>query len=157
MHSTLSIISGKIMKIGKKSTSSTLTTVRCTSCGKEYDPAHLLTICSCGKVLYAKYDLEEAKEYITKDMRGRRFDIWRMHEIMPVSDEKNRFTLGEGWTPLFRLPQTGQVFSLKNLFLKDEGQNPTGTFKSRGLCAAVSKSLNVFPINISFTISITFQ
>jgi len=76
-------------------------------------------------------------------MKNRRYDIWRMHEIMPVIDEYYRFTVGEGWTPLIKLRKTAQYFSLDNLFLKDEGQNPTGTFKSRGLCAAVSKAVEL--------------
>ncbi|MHA1910209.1 MAG: threonine synthase [Candidatus Kariarchaeaceae archaeon] len=132
------------MKKGQlNSNYSFLTMAKCTSCGKEYDASDLLTICSCGKVLFAHYDLEKAKESVTHDMKARRYDIWRMFEIMPVLHEKYRYTLGEGWTPVIKLQQVAKHFSLDNLFLKDEGQNPTGTFKSRGLCAAVSKAVEL--------------
>ncbi|MBD3254866.1 MAG: threonine synthase [Candidatus Lokiarchaeota archaeon] len=120
---------------------STLINVKCTACGKTYDPASKPRLCSCGKVLYPEYDLEKAKETINKnDMSGRSYDIWRMCEIMPVNKPEFRFSLGEGWTPLLRIHNFGGKIGLKNLFIKDEGQNPTGTFKSRGLCAAVSKA-----------------
>lgn len=97
-------------------------------------------LCSCGKVLFAEYDLETAKETLSsRNMNGRPFNLWRLFEIMPVYDPRYRYTLGEGWTPLLELRNLGQQLGLK-LFLKDESQNPTGTFKSRGLCAAVSKA-----------------
>jgi threonine synthase len=128
------------------SQSSCLVDLLCTYCGKKYDPSEVPRLCSCGKVLYPQYNLEKAKETLTREkMNSREFNIWRMHEIMPVFQPKFRYTLGEGWTPLLKLETIGREFGLKNLFLKDEGQNPTGTFKSRGLCAAVSKAreLNV--------------
>jgi threonine synthase len=113
----------------------------CTSCGKEIDPLEKPNLCSCGKVLFPKYNLEKAKETLSKwQMRGRRFNIWRMHEVMPVIESQYRYSLGEGWTPLLHLKNMGDEIGLNNLLLKDEGQNPTGTFKSRGLCAAVSKA-----------------
>ncbi|MHA1347164.1 MAG: threonine synthase [Candidatus Heimdallarchaeaceae archaeon] len=120
---------------------SSLTHLKCTKCGKEYDSTEVHKLCSCGKVLFAEYDIEKAKETISLDsINKRRYDIWRFHEIMPVLEEKNRFTLGEGWTPLVKLPNLGEKLELNNLYVKDEGLNPTGSFKSRGLCAAVSKA-----------------
>ena len=126
--------------------SSYITHLECTYCGKEHSADELNTVCSeCGKVLYPRYDLEKAKETLTKDhVRSKsRYDIWRWYEIMPVKEEKYRITLGEGWTPTIRLSNLGAQMGLENLFIKDEGQNPTGTFKSRGLCAAVSKNLEL--------------
>jgi threonine synthase len=73
-------------------------------------------------------------------MQHREYNLWRMYEIMPVFDPIYRYSLGEGWTPLLKLKNFGKQLNLTNVFLKDEGQNPTGTFKSRGLCSAVSKA-----------------
>ncbi|MFX0120693.1 MAG: threonine synthase [Promethearchaeota archaeon] len=120
--------------------------LKCTSCKKEFDCSEKHTVCeSCGKVLFSIYDLEKAKEHLTKERihNRRSYNIWRLHEIMPVINHKFRLTLGEGWTPLVHLKNSGEKYGLKNLFLKDEGQNPTGTFKSRGLCAAVSKGIEL--------------
>ncbi len=120
---------------------SSLTHLKCTKCGKLYDSSELHMLCSCGKVLFAEYDLEQAKETVNySSIKDRRYDIWRFHEIMPVLEEKNRFTLGEGWTPLLKIPNLGEKLELPDLYVKDEGLNPTGSFKSRGLCAAVSKA-----------------
>ena len=121
--------------------SSSLTHLKCSKCGKEYDSKELQNLCSCGKVLFAEYDIEKAKETISlASIKNRRYDIWRFHEIMPVLEDKHRFTLGEGWTPLVKIPNLGEKLELNNLYVKDEGLNPTGSFKSRGLCAAVSKA-----------------
>lgn len=92
----------------------------------------------------ARYDLEAAREVLTKEsLIGRPWTVWRMAEIMPVLDEKYRVTLGEGGTPLLQLRRVAERLGLSRLFLKDEGQNPTGTFKSRGLCVAISKAVEL--------------
>ncbi|MHA1836578.1 MAG: threonine synthase [Candidatus Heimdallarchaeota archaeon] len=125
---------------------SLITELECTNCGKKYQENKINNLCdSCGKVLYARYDLEQAKETLTKDAIQKRkvYNIWRWHEIMPVKEEKHRITLGEGWTPIVRVDNFGKKNALSNVFIKDEGQNPTGTFKSRGLCAAVAKALEL--------------
>ena len=118
----------------------------CTECGKKFNSDEKNGLCtSCGKVLYPRYDLEGAKELITKQQIQQRkiYNIWRFHEIMPVKDYKFRITLGEGWTPMVKLNNFGKLLNLNEIYIKDEGQNPTGTFKSRGLCAAVSKGLEL--------------
>ncbi|MFX0181535.1 MAG: threonine synthase [Candidatus Hodarchaeota archaeon] len=114
----------------------------CTCCKKTYDPNEKHTTCSsCGKILFPKYDLVKIQQNISlkETIQDRRYNIWRFNEIMPVVNSQYHYTLGEGWTPLLILKNAGNKLGLKNLFLKDEGQNPTGTFKSRGLCAAISK------------------
>ena len=124
--------------------SSQLIYLECTKCGKNYDHTELQKLCTCGKVLFARYDLERAKETITKEsFTERSFNIWRVNEIMPVFKEEFRFTLGEGWTPLIRMDNLGKKIGLNNLLIKNEGENPTGSFKSRGLCAAVSKAIEL--------------
>ena len=77
--------------------------LKCTNCGKEFNANEKNGLCtSCGKVLYPKYDLEKAKETLSKqDIQNRKvYNIWRLHEIMPVKEDKFRITLGEGWTPM---------------------------------------------------------
>lgn len=121
---------------------SCLESIVCSSCGKHYDPKEKHGLCpSCHKVLFANYDLEKARESLTSAniKVNQCFNIWRFSEIMPVKSPRYRYSLGEGWTPLLHLKNTGKQIGLKELYLKDEGQNPTGTFKSRGLCAAISK------------------
>jgi threonine synthase len=66
--------------------------------------------------------------------------MWRWHELLPVNEARNMIYLGEGDTPLLQLPNLGSSLGLSNLFVKDESLNPTGSFKARGLAAAVSKA-----------------
>jgi len=66
--------------------------------------------------------------------------MWRWHEMLPVRDPENIVSLGEGDTPLLSIPRVGKDLGLSNLFVKDESSNPTGSFKARGLCAAISRA-----------------
>jgi threonine synthase len=66
--------------------------------------------------------------------------LWRYQEVLPVRDEENAISLGEGYTPLLRAERLGRKLKMRNLFIKDEGLNPTGSFKARGLCMAVSRA-----------------
>src|SRR6185436_14435224 len=100
-------------------------------------PQNLCT--KCGKPLFACYDLKAAGRTMTKDaLRPRVKSLWRYREVLPVADDANVVTLGEGWTPLLPAPRLGAKHGLKNLFIKDEAQNPTASFKARGMTAAVS-------------------
>lgn len=129
-----------------KEKTSFIINLTCTECGKQFNADEKNGLCtSCGKVLYPKYDLERAKESLSKQKIQQRntYNIWRLHEIMPVKNDEFQITLGEGWTPLVKLNNFGKKLNLSETYLKDEGQNPTGTFKSRGLCAAVSKGLEL--------------
>jgi threonine synthase len=66
--------------------------------------------------------------------------MWRYHELLPVISEENRVSLGEGFTPLLSLNTLADRYHLRSLCLKDEGKNPTGSFKARGLSMAISKA-----------------
>ncbi len=133
-----------MIKLDYDKITSTAFQLRCTACGDIHNIDSKHKLCSCGKVLFADYDLEKAKETLDKSsFHKRRYDIWRMAEIMPVFDNKYRFTLGEGWTPVVKINNLGEMLGLKNLLLKDESFNPTGSFKSRGLCAAVSRAVEL--------------
>ncbi|MHA2175366.1 MAG: threonine synthase [Candidatus Hodarchaeales archaeon] len=122
------------------------TSLECTFCGEQFEPS-LHTLCpSCNKVLFSRYDLKKAKSDVKASIQKsesklRSYNIWRYPEVMPVKNPANRLTLGEGWTPLLKLHNSEKHFGISTLYLKDEGQNPTGTFKSRGLCVAVSKAI----------------
>lgn len=117
-----------------------VTHLECTACGARYESGRIYNVCeACGKPLYARYDLGRASRTLTRDsLRSRRADMWRYREVLPVSDDSNVVTLGEGWTPLLRADRLGESLGLRNLFIKDESLNPTQSFKARGMSAAVS-------------------
>lgn len=122
--------------------SSALTHLECTYCDQTYDADALQTVCSsCGKVLYARYDLAKARHTLTRESLGRRrWDMWRYQEVLPVRDPANMISLGEGMTPLVPARRAGDALGLAGLLLKDEGKNPTGSFKARGLGCAISRA-----------------
>jgi len=116
--------------------------LECTACGATYSAGEIHTVCpACGKVLYARYDLDRARTEFSRDaLAGRPASMWRYHELMPVQDEANIVTLGEGMTPLLPMPGVGRRLGLTRVLCKEEGLNPTGSFKARGLSAAISKA-----------------
>lgn len=94
---------------------------------------------SCDKVLFARYDLDRASS-AKAELQSRAPNMWRYREVMPVKDEANIITLGEGMTPLIDAERLAREVGSPKLLLKDEGVCPTGSFKARGLSAAVSKA-----------------
>ncbi|WP_162056039.1 threonine synthase [Pontibacter pamirensis] len=118
---------------------SLISSLECSCCGKPYTAFefHRLSPC-CQLPLLAGYDLEEP---LSKEMLHRRpGTMWRYRELLPVLHEKNIVSLGEGFTPILSLHTLADKYGFKELLLKDEGQNPTGSFKARGLSMAVSKA-----------------
>ncbi|CAN5750037.1 threonine synthase [soil metagenome] len=117
-----------------------ITHLECAACGLEHEAHRLHNLCrECGKPLLVRYDLERAGRSLTKtSLSGRRPDMWRYREVLPVENDENIVTLGEGWTPLLRTERLGQKLGLRDLYIKDESQNPTQSFKARGMTAAVS-------------------
>ena len=116
--------------------------LECSKCGKKFDADKLQTVCdSCGKPLLVRYDLGSAGEAISRnDLPRREASMWRYWEVLPVKDRENVVTLGEGWTPLTHVPRLGKAVGVPDLWVKDEGIVPTGSFKARGLSMAVSKA-----------------
>ncbi len=116
--------------------------LECTACSAQFSADRARTICQkCGKVLYPRYDLDRARSEMRRDEIVRRAPtMWRFRELMPVEEPANIVTLGEGMTPLLPLPTVGRRLGLRHVFIKEEGLNPTGSFKARGLSAAVSKA-----------------
>ncbi len=118
------------------------THLECSKCGHRHDADKVQTVCvECGKPLFARYDLEAVKDAVSPgDFVGREASMWRYWELLPVKDEANKVSLGEGWTPLTQVQRLGKSIGLPDLWIKDEGVIPTGTFKARGLAMAVSKA-----------------
>lgn len=113
----------------------------CPKCNEKYDPAEQNQLCTCGAPLLVQYDLEELKKcWSPQDLIGRDSSLWRYHELLPVKQEANVVSLGEGMTPLLPMPRLGQDMTIPNLLMKDEGIIPTGTFKARGAAVGVSKA-----------------
>ena len=121
---------------------SCLSHLECTACRKSFDADRVHGLCpGCGKVLYARYDLAAAKRAVSRDdLRSRPPDMWRYHELMPVRDPANVLCLGEGMTPQFEAPRLAKRYGVRSLLVKDEGKNPTGSFKARGIAAAASRA-----------------
>jgi threonine synthase len=114
----------------------------CSGCGKTFSIHEIHTYCpDCQSPILVNYDLAEARRQVDRsEIHSRLKGMWRWHEILPVLDPQNMVSLGEGDTALLRLPHVGKTLGLENLFVKDESSNPTGSFKARGLSAAISKA-----------------
>ena len=117
-----------------------VTYLECAACGTKYEAQRLHNLCTqCGKPLLVRYDLKRAAASLTKESLQRRSpDLWRYREVLPVEQDENIVTLGEGFTPLVHASRLGAQIGLSRLYIKDEGQNPTQSFKARGMAAAVS-------------------
>ncbi len=117
-----------------------VTHLECALCGLEHEAHRLHNLCrACGKPLLVRYDLERSKTTLTKEsLVGRRPDLWRYREVLPVEKDQNIISLGEGWTPLLRARTLGERVKVHELYIKDESQNPTQSFKARGMATAVS-------------------
>ena len=122
-----------------------LSHLECTVCGESYPYRELVNVSPCcGKVLYARYDLDGIRAQVDRDRLAERPDgMWRFAELLPVDDPAHMVSLGEGGTPLIRTANLAARLGVTNLYIKEEGLNPTGTFKARGISAAVSKGLEL--------------
>ncbi len=118
-----------------------VTHLSCPKCSLTHDSEQQIQLCQCGAPLLVAYDLDQIKAVIRKEMLlGRDPTLWRYRELLPVRDEKNIISLGEGMTPLLPLRNLGAHLDMPHLFLKDEGIIPTGTFKARGAAVGVSRA-----------------
>jgi threonine synthase len=113
----------------------------CARCNTRFGLSELLNLCSCGSPLLVRYALDKAKTALDKSsLKGRVGSLWRYRELLPVQDDSNVVSLGEGFTPLLSAVRLGAELGLRKLWIKDEGQNPTGSFKDRGLSVAISRA-----------------
>ncbi len=118
-----------------------VTHLECALCGIRHEANTLQNLCrECGKPLLVRYDLKKAAETLTtRSLPGRVSSLWRYREVLPVVDDANIVSLAEGWTPIFGAERIAATLPIGlNLLIKDEGQNPTQSFKARGMTAAIS-------------------
>lgn len=116
-----------------------LSALTCSNCGKPHSPFDKQTVSACCQLpLLAGYtpDIMPEKEALLT----REGTMWRYLDMLPVLQKENIVSLGEGYTPVLELKNLAQRYELRKLLLKDEGQNPTGSFKARGLSMAISKA-----------------
>ncbi|MFN2508189.1 MAG: threonine synthase [Chthoniobacterales bacterium] len=117
-----------------------LTHLDCTSCGLRHEWKSLQNLCTaCQKPLFPIYDLAAAGRMLTREsLAAREKSLWRYREVLPLPADEEAVTLGEGWTPLLRANRFGAAVGVAELWVKDEAQNPTQSFKARGMAVAVS-------------------
>ncbi|HEY7713765.1 MAG TPA: threonine synthase [Candidatus Binatia bacterium] len=117
------------------------TEIVCPRCDNHFPLAHLLNLCVCGSPLLVRYNLKKAATALAQSsFQGRGATLWRYRELLPVQDDANVVSLGEGFTPLLEAKTLAREVGLRRVWIKDEAQNPTGSFKDRGLCLAVSRA-----------------
>jgi threonine synthase len=114
--------------------------LECTNCGTGHEWRELQNLCTkCQKPLFPTYDLEAVGKKLKKEeLAAREKSLWRFREVLPLPMEVEPVTFGEGGTPLLRANRFGKAVGLTNLWVKDEAQNPTQSFKARGMTTAVS-------------------
>jgi threonine synthase len=120
-----------------------LTHLECSECQRTFDANVVQTICpEDNSPLLVRYDLDRAKRELDRDEFGspRPNSLWRWFELLPIDDPADRVDLGEGGTPQLHINRLGQQLGFKHLWIKDEGQNPTGSFKARGMAVAVTRA-----------------
>ena len=112
--------------------------LECSECGKKYDAAVEQHLCSCGRPLLVRYDLKRAATTLhLAALAARQHTLWRYSEVLPGGAT---VSLGEGMTALLPTPRLGAAIGVPSLYVKDEGLNPTGSFKARGMTTAVTRA-----------------
>jgi threonine synthase len=117
--------------------------LRCISCGREYEVEGMQYICQkCGGNLDVVYDYGEIASRLTRESLAKDTDysVWRYWDLLPLSDRSNIMPLQIGWTPLYRAKRLEAGLGLKSLYLKDDGRNPSGSFKDRASSVAICKA-----------------
>jgi len=111
--------------------------IECSRCGKQLPPGRLYNLCECGGPLLVRYQL--SRDTMPRDaVVAREKTLWRYREVLPLAPGASPVTLGEGLTPLLHAARLGERLGLPHLYLKDEGTNPTGSFKARGQSVAIT-------------------
>lgn len=117
----------------------TITHLECSLCHKHYEAGLVLNLCECSGPLLVRYDLEKARQSWSREwIASSPASMWRYAPVLPVSKPPSIVSLGEGWTPMIRTRKLGARLGATDLWVKDEGINPTGSFKARGLSCAIS-------------------
>jgi threonine synthase len=118
--------------------------LECIDCGAEYNPHNVMYTCyKCGGLLTVKYDFSKLPSNLDAEWENRSLSVWKYAELLPVEDKKKIVTLEEGGTSLNQCLKLSEKIGIKNLYAKNEGENPTGSFKDRGMTIGVSKALEL--------------
>ncbi len=116
-----------------------VTHLECSLCAQHFAANQIHNLCSCGGALLVRYDLDAIRKTWTRDSLAQaKPDLWRYWPVLPVNRRESVVSLGEGMTPLIETKRLGAAVGAKDLWVKDEGLNPTGSFKARGMSAAIS-------------------
>ena len=117
--------------------------LQCIGCSKEFKPTQIYACPKCGDLLQITYDYRKLSGKFRESLRTPGpLSIWRYHRILPVST-KNAVTIGEGGTGLSRSSRLAQRLGMSNVYLKNDGQNPTGSFKDRGMTVAITRAVEI--------------
>ncbi len=115
--------------------------LQCSGCEVVADPAGLPTVCPhCGEPWLVRYPGRRLS-LTDRAETHRGAGMWRFRAFLPLSDGEEPITLGEGDTPLLEIKRTARALGFSDLWLKDEGANPTGSFKARGMAMAVTRAV----------------
>ncbi len=115
--------------------------LECTRCARTRGAEGLPTLCECGAPWWVRYPLKElAARFSRRALADRPWTLWRYEEVLPLYEGESPVTLGEGGTPLVPARRLAAELGVSEVWVKDEGKNPTGTFKARGLSAAVTRA-----------------
>src|SRR5687768_7740347 len=114
--------------------------IRCLDCG--YAAAFMPNSMHCPQCKSqwreAEYDMVEVAKTFPSEIKNRAFDLWRYRELLPIHNSNPTLTLGEGGTPLIQAFNLGMMLGLPNLFVKDERQGPTSSFKDRQAAVTIA-------------------
>ena len=115
--------------------------IACPRCNNRFPLTQLLNLCTCGSPLLVRYHLKKAATILAKSsFQDRVPTLWRYRELLPLQEDAHLVSLGEGLTPLLEARKLARELGLTRLWVKDEAQNPTGSFKDRGLSLAISRA-----------------
>jgi len=118
--------------------------LECIGCGKEYSPEKVIYTCTiCDDLLSVEYHYAQIPPNLEKQWKNRPISVWKYRELLPITDEKKSVTMGEGGTNLHPCQKLANILGLKELYVKNEGENPTGSFKDRGMTVGVTKALEL--------------
>jgi len=118
--------------------------LECIGCGKEYSPEKVIYTCTiCDDLLSVEYRYDQIPSKLDKQWKDRPLSVWKYRELLPITDEEKIVTMGEGGTNLHSCQKIAGILGLKELYAKNEGENPTGSFKDRGMTVGVTKALEL--------------
>ncbi|MEM1992104.1 MAG: threonine synthase [Nitrososphaerota archaeon] len=115
----------------------------CIECHSIYDADVIKYKCDCGGLLEVHIDLRSLDNISWDKFRSRKLNVWRYFELLPFEDSNNIISLDEGGTPLYKCEKLGKWMGAKDVYIKYEGMNPTGSFKDRGMCIGITKALKL--------------